>query len=172
MSVHCENMLTLQLTSLVMLPSMRAMLRDGDVEAVRLWLNAGVDANMVTSTMEGGGGGCTPLYIACQNGHAAMVGLLLGQGADREKANNNGFTPLYVACEKGHEKIARLLLGEGADKAKAMANNMYNVFAFAVALCGLTALLDGAFEGVRVSYDYYYTDSDLRWSLRGCTSII
>jgi len=53
------------------------------------------------------------MYIACQE----VARLLLGEGADKEKAEKNGATPLlFVTC--GHEEVARMLLGEGADKEK------------------------------------------------------
>jgi hypothetical protein len=55
----------------------------------------------------------TPLSWAAQNGHEAVVRLLLGGGADPTKADNSGLTPLSWATRGRHEVIAQLLLGNG-----------------------------------------------------------
>ena len=103
-----------QLASTVMLDEMQRMLDAGDVESIRLYLDAGVDVGIATEE-----GGWNPLHIACGKAHVALVRLLLAEGADKGgKADNNGATPLFVACQEGHEEIARLLLGEGADSEK------------------------------------------------------
>ena len=41
--------------------------------------------------------GNNPLFIAAQNGHAAVAQLLLDYGAGVNQANDNGCTPLDVA---------------------------------------------------------------------------
>ena len=44
----------------------------------------------------------TPLYIAAQEGHEAIVRLLAKEcGADVNKANHHGTTPLYIAAHNG-----------------------------------------------------------------------
>jgi hypothetical protein len=53
----------------------------------------------------------TPLSWAAQNGHEAVVRLLLGGGADPTRADNSGVTPLSWATQGRHEVIAQLLLG-------------------------------------------------------------
>ena len=53
--------------------------------------------------------------MACQNGHEAIVSLLLEKGADVNAKNNDGWTPLHWASENGHEAIVSLLLEKGAD---------------------------------------------------------
>ena len=50
--------------------------RNGRVEAVRVLLAAGADANKAKL------GGLTPMYIAASNGHAETVRVLLEAGAD------------------------------------------------------------------------------------------
>ena len=64
--------------------------------------------------------GCTPLFIACENGHLAAARRMLESQLDNgaeviDRANHKGMTPLYVACEKGHVDAARLLLEKDAD---------------------------------------------------------
>ena len=55
--------------------------------------------------------GCTPLFIAAQNGHKEIVQLLLAvPGININAAKDNGCTPLYIAAEKGHKEIVQLLL--------------------------------------------------------------
>ena len=52
----------------------------------------------------------TPLYCACQNGHANVVAALLAQGVDRNKRAVDGLSPFFVACASGHTDVAKLLL--------------------------------------------------------------
>jgi len=49
-----------------------------------------------------------------------LLGLLLENGAEVNRADKHGQTPLYIACTKGHVDAARLLLDKGAavDRAK------------------------------------------------------
>lgn len=57
----------------------------------------------------------TPLSYAAENGHEAVVKLLLGtDGVDPSSVAHEllGVTPLYFAAGKGHEAIVRLLLAQ------------------------------------------------------------
>ncbi|KAI0428831.1 hypothetical protein F5Y09DRAFT_275147 [Xylaria sp. FL1042] len=57
----------------------------------------------------------TSLLWATQNGHEAIVKLLLEAGANTELQDDFGQTPLSWAAEKGHEAIVKLLLAAGAN---------------------------------------------------------
>ena len=82
---------------------------------VRLLLEHGADADKAKTT-----DGCTPLFVASQNGHADVVWLLLENSADADKATTSiGATPLYWASRNGHTDVVTLLLQHGADADKA-----------------------------------------------------
>lgn len=59
--------------------------------------------------------GSSGLHIASRYGYAAVVRLLLDNGADVESKGPYGKTALYKAATYGHEDVARLLLEHGAD---------------------------------------------------------
>jgi hypothetical protein len=61
--------------------------------------------------------GGTPLFVAAQNGHLALVKCLVKElGADVSQTENEGATPLFMAAQQGHLAIARCLVKEaGAD---------------------------------------------------------
>ena len=61
----------------------------------------------------------SPLFMACRNGHAEVVGLLLAAGADKDAAKQSGATPVFIAAQEGQEGTLRLLLAAGADKDRA-----------------------------------------------------
>ena len=87
---------------------------------VKLLLAPGVEADLNQATTDDGR---TPLYVAAENGHDAVVKLLLAPGVGLKlEANPNqaetkyGCTPLYMAAENGHEAVVKLLLAGGADR--------------------------------------------------------
>jgi ankyrin repeat protein len=61
--------------------------------------------------------GATPLYVAAQNDHLAVVRCLVNDlGADTSQAFGDGATPLHIAAQQGHLGVVRCMLGElGAD---------------------------------------------------------
>jgi len=60
--------------------------------------------------------GNTPLIACCQNGHEAIVHLLVDSGADIHASNNKGNTPLHFCLAYGYQEIARFLIDSGADE--------------------------------------------------------
>src|SRR5258708_1297609 len=67
-----------------------AAFRD-DLDMAKALLAAGADINAKTLD-----GAITPLFMACQNGSAAMVELLLKAGADANSVKPNGTTALMT----------------------------------------------------------------------------
>jgi len=67
--------------------------RRGDVESIRILLDAGADVNGTTQY------GWTPLLTATQNRYYAAALFLLERGADPNIANKGGWTPLYLATD-------------------------------------------------------------------------
>jgi len=73
----------------------------GDVEALKEFLAAGVDASAIG-----------PLSAAASGGHKEFAELLIANGADAVAKNEYGSTPLHKAATK---EIAELLITNGAD---------------------------------------------------------
>lgn len=81
----------------------------GDVEAVKLLLQAGMKPDLVT-----GRGGQTPLANAARYNRKEVVQVLLAHGAD-PNARSMGSTALIWASINGSNDLVRLLLDRGAD---------------------------------------------------------
>ena len=60
------------------------------------------------------GKGWTALMIASRNGDAAIVEVLLANGASVHRACDEGFTALALAADGGHTAIVKALLAHGA----------------------------------------------------------
>ena len=77
----------------------------GHGRAVGALLGAGADVHLADSN------GQTPLYLAAQKGHDAVVQVLLQvEGVAVNQAQETGVTPLFIAAEKGHEAVVQMLL--------------------------------------------------------------
>src|SRR5690606_15598562 len=98
--------------------------REGDLESVKLLLEAGADVNQTSEF------GWTALLTATQNRYYRLGKYLLEQGADPNIANKNGWNPLYIATDNrnieggdyptrkpdmDHLEYIELLLEHGAD---------------------------------------------------------
>ena len=72
---------------------------------VRLLLSStsGADLDQLTN------GGVTPLHLATNNGHGAVVEQLLAAGATTAKVNRDGMTALDYARRGGHAAIVAML---------------------------------------------------------------
>ena len=57
--------------------------------------------------------GTTPLLIAAENNHVAVLRYLMEQGADVNKASVTGYAPLHAAVERGHIAAAVCLMESG-----------------------------------------------------------
>jgi hypothetical protein len=57
--------------------------------------------------------GGTPLFVAAQNGHLALVKCLVKElGADVNQARRDGSTPLCIAAQQGHLPVVQCLVKE------------------------------------------------------------
>ncbi len=63
------------------------------------------------------------LHIACENGLASTVLLMLGRGAEINLVDCTSQTPLHVASAKGQASTVRLLIERGADLSARASNN-------------------------------------------------
>ena len=81
---------------------------NGQLEAVKLLLEYGVDVNSTSSTLD------TPLLLACLNNHYDVAEFLLENQADIHKPNILGVTCL-MASIKSSTKMIELLINIGAE---------------------------------------------------------
>lgn len=58
------------------------------------------------------------LRVAAMQGDLAQVKTLLGQGADKNRGDQDGLTPLILAAVHGHRDVVEALLGAKADPNK------------------------------------------------------
>lgn len=75
----------------------------GDNKAVTALLAAKANVDLVSND-------ATPIFIACQEGHADTVLALLAANADATTLSNKGVSPLFIACQHGHLNIVKILI--------------------------------------------------------------
>jgi ankyrin repeat protein len=81
----------------------------GDLETAGWLLAAGANPGLANRD------GATPMFLACENGNAAMIELLLKAGADASApVLPHGETPLMMAARSGNLDAVRVLLDRGA----------------------------------------------------------
>ncbi|XP_069055397.1 ankyrin repeat and KH domain-containing protein 1 isoform X3 [Pleurodeles waltl] len=83
---------------------------NGHVPAVKLLLDMGSDINAQIETNRN-----TALTLACFQGRAEVVSLLLDRKASVEHRAKTGLTPLMEAASGGYAEVGRVLLDKGAD---------------------------------------------------------
>jgi len=87
----------------------------GNLGAVRLFLERGVDVNRrAKHTLYKP----TALHLAALNGHEEVIKALLAAGADAHARDSRGKTPAQWAAKRGHETVAALLVSEGSATAE------------------------------------------------------
>lgn len=95
-------LLRLQSSVLAVSAAFPAWFIPGDVAQGLLQLGSGVNARDKA--------GATPLFVACESGHAACAKLLLHAGADVLLRNSAGEAPLYIAALRGEIVVVDALL--------------------------------------------------------------
>jgi len=81
----------------------------GDLKAIQLFLNAGIDCNAQGVT------GITALMAASKYGRLDVVNKLLEQKVNVDAHDKQGVTALMLAAENNHVEIVQLLLKKNAD---------------------------------------------------------
>ncbi len=80
---------------------------NGNIEAIKQYLNAGRDVNAVNNWRE------TPLHYAARFNRRPIVDLLIAEGADVNAKDVAGGTPLGWAIQNGRTEAADLLRKHG-----------------------------------------------------------
>lgn len=83
--------------------------RNGDINAVELFLQAGIDINAADAN------GQTALMVAADNAQENVVFKLIENGANINAKDMRSHTALRYAAEAGHGNIVQTLLENGAD---------------------------------------------------------
>ena len=84
--------------------------KTGDIDEVRDWLSSNVNPNTQHPEF-----GTTPLIVAAEKGHLAVVKLLVEGGADpKVKSAWDGYDAVGAADKFGHPEVARWLREQSA----------------------------------------------------------
>jgi ankyrin repeat protein len=81
-----------------------------DVELTKILLASGAKVDATTRL-----GAATPLFMACRNGNAAVIDLLIKSGGDVNSADEHGTTPLMMAAAAGNPEAVKILIEHGAN---------------------------------------------------------
>ena len=81
----------------------------GDLKAIQLFLNAGIDCNVQSVA------GVTALMAAAKNGRVDVVNKLLEQKVNVDAQGKQGVTALMLAAENNQVEIVKILLKKNAD---------------------------------------------------------
>jgi len=79
-------------------------IKEGDLDAVRLFLKAGINPNVKDEQ------GRLPLVIAAERGHAEMARTLVEAGASLALTDKFGRTPMKIALLREHDEVLAVLL--------------------------------------------------------------
>ena len=71
--------------------------------------------------------GCSPLLIACQEGHLEVVHTLLSAGANADLQDHFGVTPLFSTSQAGHVEVVRAILSNGRAQVPVLYNCYYTI---------------------------------------------
>ena len=101
-----------------------------DLEIAAMLLYAGANVRATTRL-----GGYTPLHLASQRGHDAVIDVLIKAGANPNQPTVTGATPLMLAAASGHVAAVKQLVAHKADlNLKEQANDQ-TALMFAAAAC-------------------------------------
>ena len=91
----------------------RRELAEASVEMAKILVDAGAQVGAVTKDK-----GDSALHFAAANGHVECVKLLVEQGANVNRANDEDATPVHVAAQRGNTDIIKLLNSNGGDMSR------------------------------------------------------
>ena len=95
-------------SSMALGEQLRSACHCGDASAVSKLVSEDLNIDQVDKN------GCTPLFVASQEGKAECVKLLLASGAAVDQADREGRTPLFIASFNGKAECVKLLLASNA----------------------------------------------------------
>jgi ankyrin repeat protein len=87
----------------------------GKVHLVEKMLEADKDLKTININWQNYESKCSPLLIACANGHEKIIEILLSQGADIALRDERECTVLHHAAQSGRENIVKMLIKAGCD---------------------------------------------------------
>lgn len=99
----------------------------GHACVAKMLLRKGSDVSIVSDE------GATALHFCSENGHLALVELLIGAGARTmvDAPTSQGHTPLHAAAYGGHWEVARALMDAGANPNSRLPDGMTPLFSAA-----------------------------------------